>query len=366
MQVYYDRDCDLSIIRGKKVSIIGYGSQGHAHACNLNDSGVDVTVADGTLLVELAYDLRQRDWPAEQIPNLRQQVDIVDRQVEGGAGGREKHACGPSGGHQRKVAEVTDSVLGRQPVGKFLGKGGRGGHGLRKALGIRRPAGMAAGADRAETAGPRGPVPGACMGSLGGAFDRACGIGADREEPAMTSSLIAACLWVLAATVTALLPMRHQYAPGVSLLLLALEEPSLFEPLMREVLNAKPDCSVLIVVDHADEECTVRRLLSGPRERWPDREAIVKALREVHDPEIPALSIADIGMLRSVEVGDGGAVAVTITPTYSGCPALEVIQDDIVAALADAGYEATVEVSYNPTVPPETFDLVIVDECHRS
>jgi len=44
MQVYYDKDCDLAIIKNKKVAIIGYGSQGHAHACNLNDSGVDVTV----------------------------------------------------------------------------------------------------------------------------------------------------------------------------------------------------------------------------------------------------------------------------------------------------------------------------------
>ena len=44
MQVYYDKDCDLSIIQGKKVAIIGYGSQGHAHACNSKDSGVDVTV----------------------------------------------------------------------------------------------------------------------------------------------------------------------------------------------------------------------------------------------------------------------------------------------------------------------------------
>jgi len=44
MQVYYDKDCDLSIIQGKKVAIIGYGSQGHAHACNLKDSGVDVVV----------------------------------------------------------------------------------------------------------------------------------------------------------------------------------------------------------------------------------------------------------------------------------------------------------------------------------
>ena len=44
MQVYYDKDADLSIIQGKKVSIIGYGSQGHAHALNLKESGVDVTV----------------------------------------------------------------------------------------------------------------------------------------------------------------------------------------------------------------------------------------------------------------------------------------------------------------------------------
>ena len=44
MKVFYDKDCDLSIIQGKKVAIIGYGSQGHAQACNLKDSGVDVTV----------------------------------------------------------------------------------------------------------------------------------------------------------------------------------------------------------------------------------------------------------------------------------------------------------------------------------
>ncbi len=44
MQVYYDKDADLSVIRGKKVAIIGYGSQGHAHANNLKDSDVDVVV----------------------------------------------------------------------------------------------------------------------------------------------------------------------------------------------------------------------------------------------------------------------------------------------------------------------------------
>ena len=46
MRVYYDRDADLNLIKGKKVAVIGYGSQGHAHALNMRDSGVkDVVVA---------------------------------------------------------------------------------------------------------------------------------------------------------------------------------------------------------------------------------------------------------------------------------------------------------------------------------
>ncbi|WP_281718669.1 ketol-acid reductoisomerase, partial [Pandoraea apista] len=44
MKVFYDKDADLSLIKGKQVTIIGYGSQGHAHAQNLKDSGVSVTV----------------------------------------------------------------------------------------------------------------------------------------------------------------------------------------------------------------------------------------------------------------------------------------------------------------------------------
>ncbi|MCS7101259.1 MAG: ketol-acid reductoisomerase [Burkholderiaceae bacterium] len=45
MKVYYDKDADLSLVKGRKVAIVGYGSQGHAHALNLKDSGVRVTVA---------------------------------------------------------------------------------------------------------------------------------------------------------------------------------------------------------------------------------------------------------------------------------------------------------------------------------
>src|SRR6201988_3385619 len=44
VKVYYDQDADLNLLRGKKIAIIGYGSQGHAHALNLRDSGLDVIV----------------------------------------------------------------------------------------------------------------------------------------------------------------------------------------------------------------------------------------------------------------------------------------------------------------------------------
>ena len=43
-EIYYDKDADLSLIQGKKVAVIGYGSQGHAHAQNLRDSGVEVVI----------------------------------------------------------------------------------------------------------------------------------------------------------------------------------------------------------------------------------------------------------------------------------------------------------------------------------
>lgn len=57
----------------------------------------------------------------------------------------------------------------------------------------------------------------------------------------------------------------------------------------------------------------------------------------VRDPEIPVLTIADLGVLRGVRL-DGGTVVVEITPTYSGCPAVDAIGDDILLALNAAGY----------------------------
>lgn len=68
----------------------------------------------------------------------------------------------------------------------------------------------------------------------------------------------------------------------------------------------------------------------------------------VVDPEIPVLTIADLGILRDVDIEDD-RVVVTITPTYSGCPAMRQIEDDIVTALADAGFaDAEVRTVYQP------------------
>ena len=44
MNIFYEQDADLSLIQGKKVGVVGYGSQGHAHALNLKDNGVDVRI----------------------------------------------------------------------------------------------------------------------------------------------------------------------------------------------------------------------------------------------------------------------------------------------------------------------------------
>lgn len=58
----------------------------------------------------------------------------------------------------------------------------------------------------------------------------------------------------------------------------------------------------------------------------------------VNDPEVPALSLWDLGVLCDVQKADDGKVTAWITPTYSGCPAIGSMQDDIKAALSQAGF----------------------------
>jgi ring-1,2-phenylacetyl-CoA epoxidase subunit PaaD len=74
----------------------------------------------------------------------------------------------------------------------------------------------------------------------------------------------------------------------------------------------------------------------------PDAAQVWDIAATVCDPEIPVLTIEDLGILRDARVVDDGAgqrrVEVTITPTYSGCPALDAISDDVVSALLGHGY----------------------------
>ncbi|HZK35691.1 MAG TPA: 1,2-phenylacetyl-CoA epoxidase subunit PaaD, partial [Aeromicrobium sp.] len=69
----------------------------------------------------------------------------------------------------------------------------------------------------------------------------------------------------------------------------------------------------------------------------------------VADPEIPVITIEDLGVLRDVTIDSDGVVHASITPTYSGCPAMDAIRDDIVTALRTAGFE---EVNVTTVLSP--------------
>jgi len=91
-----------------------------------------------------------------------------------------------------------------------------------------------------------------------------------------------------------------------------------------------------------------------------EEQKIWKILEEVKDPEVPVLSIIDLGIVRAVQVtsplslasgetGKGPGVRLTITPTYSGCPAMDVIQMDIRLKLLEKGYKnISIQQSLSP------------------
>ena len=79
------------------------------------------------------------------------------------------------------------------------------------------------------------------------------------------------------------------------------------------------------------------------------RDEVLAVLDTVMDPEVPVLSVRELGIVRDVLVDDRGGVTVVVTPTYSGCPAIQVIEHDILDALARAGYsDAKVRTTYSP------------------
>ena len=75
--------------------------------------------------------------------------------------------------------------------------------------------------------------------------------------------------------------------------------------------------------------------------------AIWKILETVKDPEVPVLSVVDLGVIRAVAVEEQ-QVTVTITPTYTGCPAMDMISMHIKMALNAAGYQTTIQTVLSP------------------
>ena len=78
------------------------------------------------------------------------------------------------------------------------------------------------------------------------------------------------------------------------------------------------------------------------------RESVYETLATVMDPEVPVISVVELGIIRDVDVADDH-VTVTVTPTYSGCPAMREIEDDIRSALLGSGArDVTVRMTFAP------------------
>lgn len=78
-------------------------------------------------------------------------------------------------------------------------------------------------------------------------------------------------------------------------------------------------------------------------------EIIWSLLKQIPDPEVPAINIVELGVVRDVIFSeDGSGVEVVMTPTYSGCPAMKVMEDDVKDKLTAEGYEVKIKIIYKP------------------
>ena len=100
------------------------------------------------------------------------------------------------------------------------------------------------------------------------------------------------------------------------------------------------EASIIPSLPAEEHERRRRRAESPVSELWD-------LLDAVKDPEIPVVSLWEMGILQDIEI-EGSLVRVTITPTYSGCPAMTAMAEDVVAELASAGYQCQVITRLSP------------------
>jgi len=91
-------------------------------------------------------------------------------------------------------------------------------------------------------------------------------------------------------------------------------------------------------------------------------EAVWTWLNEIPDPEIPVISVVELGVVRKIEFDDETSIDVTITPTYSGCPAMNVFEEDIIKKLKEKGFK---EVNLHTVLSPAWTTDWLSDEASR-
>lgn len=79
-----------------------------------------------------------------------------------------------------------------------------------------------------------------------------------------------------------------------------------------------------------------------------DVKDVWKKLEQVSDPEVPVLSVVDLGVVRDIQLTENGGLHITITPTYSGCPAMNVMEHNIRQAALTFGVEVEVTTTLSP------------------
>jgi len=86
------------------------------------------------------------------------------------------------------------------------------------------------------------------------------------------------------------------------------------------------------------------------------KEHIISLLSEIPDPEIPVITIIELGVIRDIDITDDTSISLKITPTYSGCPAMKQIEDDVRKKLSDNGItNITINTIFSP---PWTTDWI--------
>lgn len=89
------------------------------------------------------------------------------------------------------------------------------------------------------------------------------------------------------------------------------------------------------------------------------KEHILSILSEIPDPEIPVITIVELGVIRDIDITDNSSISLKITPTYSGCPAMKQIEDDVRKKLSENGF--TTIIINTIFSPPWTTDWITLE-----